>query len=340
MMDAHPSQDPANDPERNERSRTLWNDISAAARSDAADGTGPVPEDEEATLKAVHQALLNMDEDGEGITDARLGNMRRAVLSELESSQKARDHVIRPLPRDPKPDPAAPRRPWLPLLAIAASLLIGVFLGARLVRSQTDPFWWYQPVGAHAESAEPEFQDAVPVLSQVVASRNPDLESLPYTYGNISVEPTKDGRVAVSFDVAAHVSLVRTKDDPLVKDMLVRSLMSPESIHSSLQAIGMTDSVMDPEIKRALIRAMESDSELAVRMKAMSKLAQATGDSEVRQALLRVLKEDPSVTMRIDALDCLMGDAPNDNLLREIEAELRERGDTPLLMRVNEWERH
>ncbi|CAM2009880.1 hypothetical protein [Acanthopleuribacter pedis] len=287
------------------------------------------PED----VLAVHQRLIDAEAPHE-VDDAAFARMRAGVLAEIRKAPKVAsspDKVI-------QPKIAHWRQPVF-LLGAAAAMLLGVLIGSRFWQNSPAPIW-YNPVGDAAQHGTDFRQGAARQMVSSLAQPQPDLRNLPYVYDNIAITPTPGNQVHLSFDMATHVSLVRPADDPLVREMLVNALMDRESLNNRLHAVQLSDPTMSPEVKQALVIAMRQDGELSVRLKAMAKLAPFGEEPLVSQALMEVLKNDESVQMRLNALDYLMGSNPAKGDIEALERTLRERGDTPLLMRVNRWERH
>ncbi len=281
---------------------------------------------------AIHQKFLEA-ELPDTVHEERFDTMRAAVLRDIHNNPKYGETGVVPA------KVVFYRRPWFAVLAAAASLFIGLLLGSRLWNQPAVPIW-YNPMVDNGQTRPDGSRSAVNQMVAALDQPAADLSSLPYVYDNIAIAPTSDNQVHLSFDVATHVSMVRPADDPLVREMLVNALMEDHSLNNRLSAIQLSDQVMSPEIKKALLIAMRDDSELSVRLKAMAKLAGQMKDPEVSQAFMAVLKEDESVQMRLDALDYLMGANPEQSEIDALEKTLRERGDAPLLMRVNRWERH
>lgn len=288
-------------------------------------------ESPEAVL-AIHQKFLEA-ELPDTVREERFDSMRAAVLRDIHQNPKYGEPAVATA------KVVFFRRPWFSVLAAAASLFIGLLVGSRLWNQPAVPLW-YNPMADAGQTRPDGSRGAVNQMVAALEQPAADLRNLPYVYDNINITPTADNRVHLSFDVATHVSMVRSADDPLVHEMLVNALMEDHSLNNRLSAIQMSDQVMSPEVKRALLVAMRHDGELSVRLKAMAKLATQMKDPEVSQAFMAVLKEDESVQMRLDALDYLMGANPEQSEIDALQKTLRERGDAPLLMRVNRWERH
>jgi hypothetical protein len=126
----------------------------------------------------------------------------------------------------------------------------------------------------------------------------------PFTYSNVRLQTVDSETVRLGFDVATHLDLVRAKNDPLVAEVLVQSLVTPASVGTRLEAIDLVGSP-EPKVRDALVVAMLDDPNLAVRLKALSKLTASGPDPATQAALLQVLRSETSVTMRLLAIDHL-----------------------------------
>lgn len=210
-----------------------------------------------------------------------------------------RKGVMREIRRQPVRRSAWKFPSWRPLAALAgAAAVIGLaFFAGRHSRTPSFP----QRGWAHAED---------PMIIQIkrAALENqglPDLEKAPFTYENVRVEGEVGGQVALSFDVSRHVALTLPKNDPLVTDVLIQTLVSPAPVGAKLQAISCSGSVLEPKVRSGLVRAMLGDPNLGVRLEAQAKLIEHNGDPEVQEALLRVLQNEESVQMKLVAIDYL-----------------------------------
>lgn len=132
-----------------------------------------------------------------------------------------------------------------------------------------------------------------------------DVENSPFRYANVKVEDAGEERVRLSFDVSRHLELTLGKNDPLVTEVLVQSMLDAGSVGAKLEAIDRAENVLDPRVRGALVKAMLGDPNLGVRLQAQEKLAARPGDPEVADALLAVLEKEESVQMRLVAIDYL-----------------------------------
>jgi hypothetical protein len=142
--------------------------------------------------------------------------------------------------------------------------------------------------------------------------------------------------VRLDFDVATHLDLVRDKYDPLVAEVLMQSLVSPATVGTRLEAIGLVKN-LEPKVRDALVVAMLEDPNLAVRLKAISKLTANGGDFETHNALLDVLRTENSVTMRLLAIDYLTNNNVSAEALRDAVKEGRPEPGTAVYARAEKY---
>ncbi len=151
-------------------------------------------------------------------------------------------------------------------------------------------------------------------------------EDSPYIYSNLQVKQLDEETLALSFDVSTHLDLIRAKDDPLVTEILVQSLVNSSPLDTRLEAISLAPP-LEPKVRDALISALLGDADLAVRLKAIDKLAGENQQHEVQQAFLDVLKREKSVRLRLLAIDNLTaGRVRPEELRAALEAGLPEPG--------------
>jgi hypothetical protein len=145
-------------------------------------------------------------------------------------------------------------------------------------------------------------------------------DQAPLSWSNLRLDQAGEGYVRVRFDATTKVDVVRSKDDPLVVDLLGRALLDRRSIGTKLEAIQIAERPA-PAVKTALVAAMLRDENLAVRLKALSQLTSGDGgdrtDEIVMSALLEVLRNEASVQMRLLAVDYLTGAGIAPDVLRE-----------------------
>ena len=236
-------------------------------------------------------ALTRSDEE-------ELLGVRRSVLREIRHRDAAA---------------AAPRISWIswlswrPALAAgtAALLLAAGFLAGRM--------------GAGADAG-----DSLLLEMDRAAVRNVSLRETvdsAYAYRNVRLRDEGNDRVALSFDVSTHVEVVRPKDDPLVAEVLVQSMLDDESLGNRLKAVSRSADFFDPRVEEALLASMLFDISLPVRLKALTRLADRPVGGAVHDAMLQVVASEDSVQMRLLAIDHLTkNQVPRDDLERAMDS--------------------
>ena len=160
-------------------------------------------------------------------------------------------------------------------------------------------------------------------------------------YSNISFRKLDHNRVALNFDVSTHVDIVEPVDSPLLQEVLVQSLLNPDpaNLGSRLKAISYAENVMDSKVRDALILAMHEDTNLAVRLKALSILSMQPPASQVEAAFLKALRRDESVQMRLLALDYLANQGVDLGLIRRTIEEAGKESNPAVLLQVASYEK-
>jgi hypothetical protein len=212
--------------------------------------------------------------------------MRRAVLDRLEpaAASASRPSLWRDLAALFRAHPAL-------AAGVAAVLLAAVFLTGR---------WSARP----AAGLEDQLLGAIQAQARQEQSLAGYWDS-PFVYSNVTFRPGPAGRLALSFDVTRHVSLVTAEDSPVAREVMVHAILDSSSLCPRLKAISLSEGVADERLKEALIFALHNDPSLAVRRKALAVLVRYPADPDVEAALLKTLRNDEAVQLRLEALDGL-----------------------------------
>jgi hypothetical protein len=224
-------------------------------------------------------------------SDADFLALRRGVLRELRKDEVRRSTRV-------------PR----PTLALAASVLL--VLGGVAAGRLTAP----------GRPRIPASEDALVAQIKRAALAAPGVQDpgrASFAYENVRAEAIGAGTVALSFDVTRHVALTLPKNDPLVADVLVRTLVGAAPVGEKLQAISCAGTALDPKVRDGLVQAMLTDRNLGVRLKAQARLVELSSDPKVQDALLRVLQREASVQMKLVAIESLASRRINPDLLRQ-----------------------
>jgi len=145
-----------------------------------------------------------------------------------------------------------------------------------------------------------------------------ETQNSPYRFSDLKVTELDEENLELSFTVCRTMNLVRTKDDPLTKEILAQNLINETGTAKRLQTINYSNSIFDNRIKQALILAVLNDPVDAVRLRAMSRLIEFSLDEEIKTTLLEVLEKDSSVSMRLSAIEYLMQNQTEKTYIDEV----------------------
>ena len=247
--------------------------------------------------------------------DAEFDAMRGRVLEQLHG-------------RPGQLSPPAPRGVTVSraLLAVAATLTATLLLVVGFLTGR-------------ALTAQPRAPQQVswPERIELAAMSHRDLQDVddsPYRFSDVQVRSLQDGRLALAFNVTTHVEFIRHRNDPLVTEVLVQSMVPSSSLPNRLRALEYAAPGADPRLCDALVRSMLYDPELPVRLAALSQLTPLDFDPRVQQALLQVLERDESVQMRLLAIDHLSPERLQPEFLNEILTTIPENQVRPLEIRA------
>jgi hypothetical protein len=249
--------------------------------------------------------------------------MRSAVLRRTAPERAAA--AVRPGARRPR----SPLVTLRPLSAAAAGLLL-------LVAGFAASHLRFERAGVSAD--ELLLRE---ITEEAAANRSlVDVENSPFIYSDVGFRRLANGRVGLDFVVTRHVSTVQPAGAALVQEVLAQSLLNPSHTGSRLKAISLAAGSMSPKVRDALIFALHHDDSLAVRLKALSILAQQpAAGAAIESAVLATLREDESVQMRLHALDYLATQRLDPQALRRALEPAGDPGAAALMVRLAEYER-
>jgi len=255
--------------------------------------------------------------------DLELAAMRRRVRHEFGRRPVSR--LRRPL------FSALPA--WLPAAAALGGLALGWLLAGG------------PPSGREREIVQDGF--AAPLAEgalagdlRLAAARHASFEQAaeaPYSFRNVRLEPLAGERVRLGFDVSRHLDLEVDRDDPLLAEVLVQTMLETESVGGRLAAIEAAPERLEPKVREALVVAMRSDPNVAVRLRAQQRLAAVAGDEAVTEAMLGVLVGEESVEMRFAAVDYLAGRQVSRQRVEEAIRAGERPGDRAVLVRARDY---
>lgn len=121
--------------------------------------------------------------------------------------------------------------------------------------------------------------------------------------------PDAPGQLEVTYDQVTPMRTRGTVDDPQVQRLLARALVSDQNPGIRLRAVNAIPShpsrQADQEVKAALILALKSDENAGVRREALAALRRLPPDIAIRNALLHALLYDTNPGLRIAAVNGL-----------------------------------
>jgi len=150
---------------------------------------------------------------------------------------------------------------------------------------------------------------AVFVVGRITAPNTPLSAEGDVRVTNIRLTGTGDRTVEATFDLVRHVRFRGDMDDPRAQRILASALVNAENPGVRLRAVsGMAAGSTAPagrEVRAALVLAIKTDRNDAVRKEALQALMRYPPDREIRDVLLEVLTHDPNAGLRIAAINGL-----------------------------------
>jgi hypothetical protein len=249
-------------------------------------------------LMRFHEELTGAGNKFDEASGEALAGVRSRVLDEIRSADAMVPQVVRPSVF------RAGGRSRLVAAAAAVVLAIGGFATGRMVGG---------PDLTRSDLLVTTLEDGAQNHRRLR-----DVEDSPNIITNVAVRSIGEGRVAMSFDVARHLEIERSIDDPLVNEVLVHAILDQSSLGSRLKAVSMAAAADNGKVEEALVFSMLDDPELPVRMRALEILAERPVSDNVKQGLMRVLRHDESMQMRLLAIEVLAsGDASGQRVLED-----------------------
>jgi hypothetical protein len=121
------------------------------------------------------------------------------------------------------------------------------------------------------------------------------------------VEPSPAGKVQLVIEETRERTLSGNIDDQNIQNLLLAAARDPRDAGLRVESVDLLKSGREcPEVRAALLYALEHDSNPGVRLKALDGLKNLAGDADVRQALTRVLLADDNAGVRTQAIDLLI----------------------------------
>ena len=261
-------------------------------------------------LMQFHEDLAVAGDEFAGVDDRALAGVRGRVLEEIRSGAAPTAPVVS----------LAPRRFRILAAAAAVVMAIAAFAAGRMMA-----------VGGSAGS------DTLVATLETSAQdhqRLSDVEDSANIISNVSVRRVGEGKVAMSFDVARHLEIVRPIEDPLVNEVLVHAMLDQTSMGSRLKAVSMAAAAGTGKVEEALVFSMLEDPDLPVRMRALEILSERPSSPSVENGLMRVLRHDESMQMRLLAIEVLASSGPGGRQILEGFMESDEAAEPAIAARL------
>jgi len=265
----------------------------------------------------LHVRLLGSELDSELPDDRAFAAMRAAVLDRVRNEGRPRGLSWLRWP-DLRPAAAIGTAAVL-ILALATGLLVGRITGG----GRTAVF------GGIATDLHQQARQNLELS---------DVEQAPYRFTNVQLTRDTERRLTLRFDVTRHMELTRPEDDPLVKEILVQSLVNESPVGTRLEALTWAEREIDPKVKQALLVTALNDPSQAVRLKALDVLATEADDPDVQAAMLAILDHEDSVQMRLRAIDHLAASSLSPDRLRQAIDDLSPTDDRALIVRAARYD--
>jgi len=156
-----------------------------------------------------------------------------------------------------------------------------------------------------------------------------DVEDSPYLFTDVRIQRTDLGEIELDFNVTRTVRYVADQNDPLVKEVIAQALINQTNDGYRMVALDISENVIDPKIKEALIFTALYDENSAVRTKALEILGELKLDQKLQDAFIKILNNESSVAMKLMTLDILAKNNISSNALLPILKERFEYDQNP-----------
>ena len=262
------------------------------------------------SLMDIHEELILMDGHVADPSPEALRAMRSHVLSQVSQSH---NHDSRPRLNRRVPV-------FVPALAAAAILVLGVFVGS----------WFTQ-----SASVDDQLLNAITRQASIERSLE-DSWDAPLFFSNVVVRDWNDTRVSLGFDVCRSVDLTTGLSSPVASDILTHAILNSDSMGGRMRAMEIAALSTDGRLTGALVVALQQDPDQTMRISALNALARKGNSEKVQLALLGALRDDDSVQVRLLALEHLVNDAQGLETLETVIREGNEATNPAVFQRARE----
>ncbi len=150
-------------------------------------------------------------------------------------------------------------------------------------------------------------------------------------------------QVEFTFDAVTPIHMQGSIEDPKIQKVLTHAIINADNPGVRLHAVSVVGATgaqsPDPEMKAALIRALEHDENDGVRREALLALKSYPFDDQVKGAVLHTLMHDPNPGLRIAAIniiDSLAAQAlqPDEELVKILQNKIRSDNNNYIRLRA------
>ena len=240
-------------------------------------------------LMDIHEELMRADANVSDPAPEALRAMRSRVIGQI-SKRNNGGRDIRSKRRT---------SPFVPALAAAATLILGVFLGS-----------WF------SQSAPVDDQLLKAITRQASVERSlEDSWDTPLFFSNVVVRDWNDKRVSLGFDVCRSADLTTGLSSPVAGDILTHAILNSDSLGGRMRAMEIATLSTDKRLTRALVVALQQDPDPTMRISALNALVRKDDNEQTQLALLGALRDDDSVQVRLLALEHLVNQSQGMDML-------------------------
>jgi hypothetical protein len=120
------------------------------------------------------------------------------------------------------------------------------------------------------------------------------------------IQPMGQGGVRIIVDRVQQQEVTGTLDDNAVRQLLLAAMQDSNDPGIRVDSVEMLQRQPGNDVRDALLNSIKTDSNAAVRIKALEGLRQFTNDRSTREAIEFVLRHDNSPEVRSEAVDILL----------------------------------
>jgi hypothetical protein len=160
-----------------------------------------------------------------------------------------------------------------------------------------------------------------------------------FSFANVAVRQTDDGRLALGFDVCRYMEAETPRSSPLAREVLLATIIDSPTLGVRLKAMDMAPDLRDAQLQEALIYTLHNDPDLAVRLEALAALSRPPLDATKQDALLTTLRDDASVEVRLRALEVLVAQRVDPEAILQAASGAEQAGNTAIMQLATEMVR-